>query len=306
MHLVVYIDLIFLINVVMDFIILFIMKELLHETTTLQRISIASVTASFGSCVAIVIHLPVILRFLLLYGLVSIIVLHIAFTMKGIRDYVIKMVSFFGVAFFLDGFVHFMYYRLEMEQYFKSLLCNTGLNAISLIYLIAAIGGVILVYPFAALIVNQIRENILLLRKVELRNHDKTIKGTGLMDTGNMLFDPISGEPVIIAEFSWVRELFTVKEQLKLASYMKMNHVRNEGLQPAEGSEEQPMRIRMIPFHSVGEEEGMLVAVRLDSILIGKQSELERRENVLIGLYPGTLSARKTYQLILHNNYFNM
>ena len=60
--------------------------------------------------------------------------------------------------------------------------------------------------------------------------------------------------------------------------------------------------IRMIPFHSVGEEEGLLVAVRLDSIVIGEQSGLKRRENVLIGLYPGKLSAKETYQVILHNS----
>lgn len=285
----------------MDFIILFILKELLRETTTLQRLSIASVAASLGSCVTIIIHLPVILRFLFLYVLVSIIVLNIAFTMKGIRDYVIKIFAFFGVAFFLDGFINFVYYRLKMEQYYKSLLANTRFEHVSVIYLVAAVGCLIFMYTLIHILVTQGKENILLLKKVELRNKDKSIKGIGLMDTGNMLYDPISGEPVVIAEFSWVRELFTVNEQLKLAAYMKVNQVKQEGLRQTKETKEQSMKIRMIPFHSVGEEEGMLVAVRLDSILIGQQSELKRRENVLIGLYPGTLSARKAYQIILHS-----
>ena len=142
----------------------------------------------------------------------------------------------------------------------------------------------------------------MLLRKVRIENRGKQVKGTGLLDTGNMLFDPLSGEPVVIAEFSLVRKLFTPKQQLMLATYMKMNRVMQEGPQLTEESEETPMMIRMIPFHSVGEEEGLLVAVRLDSIVIGEQSGLKRRENVLIGLYPGKLSANGTYQVILHNS----
>lgn len=302
MHLVIYIDLIFFVNVVMDFIILFIMKELLHESATLQRLSIASLIASLGSCIVIVISMPAILRFLFLYGIVSTLVLKICFSIKSIRDYVVKLLAFFGVAFFVDGFLNFLYNRLQMERFYKTLLSNTIFENVSWIHLIAGIGCMILLYPFLTFLIDQIKEHIMLLHRVQVVNKGKTKKGIGLLDTGNMLFDPVSGEPVVIAEFSWIRELFSVEQQMMLASYMKMNRVTQEGTQQTEESKETPMMIHMIPFHSVGEEEGLLVAVRLDSILIGDQSGLKRRENVLIGLYPGKLSAKKTYQVILHNS----
>lgn len=302
MHLVIYIDLIFFVNVVMDFIVLFIMKELLRENTTLQRLSIASVIASLGSCIVIVIPMPAVIRFLFLYGIISTLVLKTGFSITGVRDYIIKLFAFFGVAFFVDGFLNFVYYRLQMEKYYRSLLSNTVFEKFSVIHLIAGIGGFILLYPFLAFAVNQVREHIMLLHRVQVMNQGKTVKGVGLLDTGNMLFDPVSGEPVVIAEFSWIREIFTLKQQMMLASYMKMNRVTQEGSQQTEESKETPMMIHMIPFHSVGEEEGLLVAVRLDSISIGDQSGLKRRENVLIGLYPGKLSGKKAYQVILHNS----
>lgn len=296
MHLVVYIDLIFFVNVVMDFVVLFIMKELLKEQTTLRRLSIAAVIAALGGCIAIVFHCPVILRFLFLYVFTSAIVLRIAFRIKDAKEFIGKLLAFFGIAFFVDGFLNFLYYRVNIEKYYKEAFAGTVFGAVSVIYLIACLGCLILVYPLIAFVVVQIREKILLLRKVQLENQGRKVKGIGLMDTGNLLFDPLSGEPVIIAEFCWVKELFSVEQQLALVSYMKMSQVVKEGPQT-----DLPVKIRMIPYHSVGNEEGLLVAVRLDSILIGEQSGLKRWENVLVGLYPGRLSAKKEYQVILHN-----
>lgn len=301
MHLVVYIDLIFFVNVVMDFVILFVMKELLKEQASIQRLSIAAGVASLGSCIVIVVTIPVVIRFLFLYVLVSSVVLKIAFNLKSIRDFLIKLASFFGIAFFLDGFLNFLYYRLRAEEYYKKLFAHTVFQGIPMIYLVAGIGGILLISPFASFLRTQIREKMLLLRYVEIKNHGKCVKGTGLLDTGNMLFDPLTGEPVMIAEFSWVRELFSVKQQLALASYMKMNQGLDEKLLQKEESEGELMKIRMIPFHSVGDENGMLVAVQLDSILVGAQSDRKCLENVLIGLYPGKLSEHEKYQVILHN-----
>lgn len=300
MHLVVYIDLIFFVNVVMDFVILFVMKELLKEQASIQRLSIAAAVASFGSCIVIIVTVPVLVRFLFLYVLVSSIVLKIAFHIKSIRDFLIKLAAFFGVAFFLDGFLNFLYYRLRAEEYYKKLFAHTVFQGVPIIYLITGIGGVLLISPFVSFIWIQIREKIMLLRHVEIKNQGKCVKGIGLLDTGNMLFDPLSGQPVMIAEFSWIRELFTVKQQLTLVSYMKMNQGLGEAWQQ-EDSEKEMMKIRMIPFHSVGEENGMLVAVQLDSLLIGLQSDGKCLENVLIGLYPGKISEHEKYQVILHN-----
>lgn len=302
MHFVVYIDLIFLVNVVMDFLVLFIMKELMKKRTTIGRLSIAAMTASFGSCITIVFQMPVFLKFIILYGLVSGLTLQIAFGIKSWKDYLNKILVFFGIAFFIDGFLNFIYCHLDIEQYYKKTFSGTFLEQVSVIYFIAGIGGIILVSPIILFLVSQIRENALFLCYVKLKNRGKEITGTGLLDTGNRLFDPLSGEPVILAEFEWVKELFTVSEQRMLASYMNFSQVPHEGPRQMGELEGEPIMIRMIPFHSVGREQGMLVAVRLDSIWIGEQSGLKRRENVLIGLYPGRVSAREMYQVILHNS----
>ncbi|SES62487.1 sigma-E processing peptidase SpoIIGA [[Clostridium] polysaccharolyticum] len=302
MELIVYMDLVFLVSVVMDFIILFIMKELLHETAAMLRLSLAAIIASFGSCILIMFSIPVAFRFICLYGIVSTVILKIAFSIKNKKDYIIKLFTFFGVAFFVDGFLDFFRNHLSMERYYGALLQGTIFERISVIRLIAGIGCLIVCYPIVAFLVCLVKEKVLLLRNVKMVHHGLQIKATALLDTGNMLFDPLSGEPVIIAEFSLVRKLFTPKQQLKLVSYMEMNRAMQEGYKYNELSEEEPVRFRMIPFHSVGKESGMLVAVRLDLIMIGEQSGWKRREKVLIGLYPGRLSAKESYQVILHSD----
>ncbi len=286
----------------MDFVVLFIMKELLREVTTVQRLSIAALIASAGSCLVIIMPLPTFLRVIILYGVVSAVVIKVAFPIKNGKDYVIKLASFFGVAFFVDGFLNFLNQQLAMERYFESLVQNTPFEKITIVNLIAGVGVLLLCYPIIVALSGYVREKVLLLRRIKFVNQGKTVHAIGLLDTGNMLFDPITGEPVVVAEFSLIRNLFTPKQQLMLVTYMKMGRVSQKGLQQVGESEELFTKIHMIPFHSVGKEEGILVAVRLDSIEVGEQSGLKRGENVLVGLYPGKLSAKETYQVILHNS----
>ena len=302
MHFAVFIDLIFFVTAVMDFIVLFIMKELLREVTTVQRLSIAAFIASAGSCLVLVLPLPAFMRVLILYGGVSIATLEIAFSIKSGKDYMIKAVSFFGVAFFVDGFLNFLDQQFAMKRYLESLVQGTPFEKVKIINLIVGIGGLLICYPVIAALIGYIRENVLLLRRIKLVNEGKAVKATGLLDTGNMLFDPFTGEPVVIAEFSLIRNLFTPEQQLMLAAYIKMNRALQKDSQQEDESEELFNKIHMIPFHSVGKEEGLLVAVRLDFIEIGEQSGAKRRENVLVGLYPGKLSAKETYRVILHSS----
>ena len=59
-------------------------------------------------------------------------------------------------------------------------------------------------------------------------------------------------------------------------------------------------RVKVIPFRSIGKDHGTLYGIMLDSMTVVVDEEEHRYENVIACLYEGTLSSKKDYQIILH------
>jgi len=97
-----------------------------------------------------------------------------------------------------------------------------------------------------------------------------------LMDTGNSLFEPISGKPVSLVESGiW-------------------GHL----------PEFSPNTYRVIPFHSVGKENGLLPGYIFDKLEIETIQSRRTIVNPIIGISNQPLSSNETYQMILHPKLF--
>lgn len=85
---------------------------------------------------------------------------------------------------------------------------------------------------------------------------------TALVDSGNTLHDPISGEPVVIISHK--------------AAYQLTGLTRQQLLNPLDTMEKSGIPgLRLIPYHSVGKENGLLLALRLTGCKIaGKEKDL--------------------------------
>lgn len=92
---------------------------------------------------------------------------------------------------------------------------------------------------------------------VELRYQDKHLHLTALADTGNTLRDPITGSPVLIVGSEVACQLLGLtRQQLQ---------------RPAESISDAGIPgLRLIPYRSVGQPCGMLLALRLKEVKIGK------------------------------------
>ncbi|WP_027400096.1 sigma-E processing peptidase SpoIIGA [Anaerovorax odorimutans] len=109
------------------------------------------------------------------------------------------------------------------------------------------------------------------IRQVEIFLNEKVIVVNGLVDTGNFLRDPISGKPVsIISKRIAVKILpedivdLITKDIMWDMVYKKIMETEFCG------------RLKLIPFHSVGKNEGMLIGFRSDSMII-KDKQGERK-----------------------------
>lgn len=103
---------------------------------------------------------------------------------------------------------------------------------------------------------------------------------TGLIDTGNLLEEPLTHQAVSIVEAESILELLGENWQQKRGFYL-------------------------IPYHSIGREKGWLQAVAVDKMQVfGKDGEV-LTEHPVLAIYTGKLSAQGSYQMILHPQHVN-
>ena len=93
-----------------------------------------------------------------------------------------------------------------------------------------------------------------------------------LIDSGNSLYDPISGRPVSVVE---------------------------RGLLEGRIDLERPERFRLVPYHTLGSR-GLMQAVEVGQLKIKREGQELSFENVLLGLYNGRVTQDGSYRLILH------
>ncbi len=96
---------------------------------------------------------------------------------------------------------------------------------------------------------------------VLLRCEGRTILVRVLLDSGNLLRDPLTGTPVLILEHRAARGLFPSG---RAPTEEELSH-------PAEALETvsqrwNPSRVRLVPYQAVGTAKGMLLAVRVDEM----------------------------------------
>lgn len=113
----------------------------------------------------------------------------------------------------------------------------------------------------------------------------RSVSLTVLTDTGNTLTDPVDNRPVMVAEARAFAGLLP------------------DGIDPGDPvgtmerleTEKMKRRFRLIPYRAVGVENGLLLAVRTDRAVIGKQSW----PGLLVALSPTPVSDGGGYQALI-------
>ena len=125
---------------------------------------------------------------------------------------------------------------------------------------------------------------------VRLRLGERMVDLTALVDTGNTLTDPVSGRPVVVAEGERTAPLFPREHRPgpgdltdPAAALTRLGTGAWRG------------RFRLLPYRSVGVDRGLLLAVRLDGLELDGQG----RGPVLVALSPTPVSDGGGYQALV-------
>ncbi len=121
-----------------------------------------------------------------------------------------------------------------------------------------------------------------------IKNGDRKIEINSLVDTGNSLTDPLSGNGIIVAETEAVAPLFDGK----IADVLRKGANAAQTLESLEGS---GYLFRLIPYTSVGVSRGMLLAFKPEAVIINGKD----KTGMLVAISPTRLSEGGIYSAII-------
>ena len=140
------------------------------------------------------------------------------------------------------------------------------------------------------------RENYLTSIAIGLK--DKEVNFIALIDTGNSLKEPITQKPVIIAEYlalekilpESIRDMYLANKELDLNIIAKVMEEIGDDI-----------KLRLIPFKSIGNDSGILMGFKPDTIKIYLEDEIKRpNTDTIVAIYNDKLAVDEGYSGLLH------
>ncbi|MBD2870120.1 sigma-E processing peptidase SpoIIGA [Paenibacillus arenilitoris] len=297
----VYVDVMFLRELLIDGAILLTSAWARHLKPPPWRVLLAS---SVGACYVVLMLFPQ-LSFLFTLAVkiaMSLLMVWIAFGFTSIQHYLRNIGAFYAVNFVAAGAVLGLYYLFMQgsgEVWRTITFANGSMRVelkMGLFYFIAAFCIGLYVYRS---VLTQKRERELVrahLAEVKIRIGEKIQTCTGLIDTGNQLYDPLTRTPVMVTEAAlW-------QEDLPESWLSSIRSAQVDRL--VAGMDEQPFawqdRLRLVPFRGVNRGSQFMLALKPDSVEITQEGRVYETRKVLIGLDGGKLASDGAYRAIIH------
>ena len=291
----IYADVVFLINWAMDLFLFWLTGVMGKKKLRLWRLVSGSAVAALLYC--ILIFAPAISRYynffssliMLMSGII------IAFGIKDLKEFTKLLVLAHISAFAVGGIGSAIFYYSNIGYVLGNALGFT-INYFSLKILIAATCSSYIVIKIALKLINNLSIKKQAIYNIRIAFGGKTAELPVLVDTGHALTDPIGKAPVIIAEFEYIQSL--LPEKMRELYYIGAENDLSMVISALSGSEMEQI-IRMIPYKSLGNENGMLMGFKPCFIEIEKENSTTRLENAVIGIYNLSLTKGGKYHGLL-------
>ncbi|MCH5275508.1 MAG: sigma-E processing peptidase SpoIIGA [Lachnospiraceae bacterium] len=259
----VYIDSLFLLSFTMNLYLLMLLNRSLHRTATRWRLVLGAAAGGFGYCLAFILPFGgAIVKTLVMAIVLNSAILYAVFRPASLKAFIkllehtLKYCLLLGGAFFLL-INHVKVFREHRMQMMGVLACG------GLLYLI-----------ISCYEEKKEKERAGPCKVILKSRAGRSVAVDGIVDTGNCLREPISGEPVSVIDKALFEELWN--------------------------GEEEPVGFRAIPYRSVGCERGIMMGYKIPEMLIRQDGFEWICRNVYVGLNEGKVASMGDYGMLLH------
>ncbi len=291
----VYIDQVFLGNLVINYVILWAAAKL--SRTPAAKIRLAA-GAALGAAYSLALFFPGNHVFLTIWfkAAASVIITATAFAPLHLRKFLVCLGCFYLTSFTLGGLIFGMIFFI-----------HSGLVAS-----INGVGGVIAEHFWSGIILGLAAfgvagkgvstfykkgfwENLFKMPLLITLGSEQVRVGA-LLDTGNCLREPMTKHPVVVAEYNVIKPLLPAEVRACIEKSVDFDVWEALG---SLGETHHAPRFCAIPFYSLGKANGLMLGFRPDEVAIERQGQLVKVDRVVIAIYPKKLDPEGTYQALL-------
>lgn len=285
---VIYLDVLLLENALLNLLILYLVKRICRIERSNLYITFASLV---GAIYVFVVFFPELKVFysLTMKIAVSILMILIAFWPKDLKSFIRQILIFYGIAFFLGGSILSIFYLTN-----KNVGVNNGvlvLNRLSSKYLILGIIIGIIMVKVAFDFVDRYYDIKSKTVDLGIVNNDINKRLRALIDTGNSLKDPITGNPVVVVDMEYILDLIPSEIMDIVKNKKDLSYITDSEI---------VKRLRIIPYSALGVENGILMGYKVDFIYVYNKKNVGVIQNPILALYDKHLSSRGDYQAIAY------
>lgn len=289
----IYLDVVLLENLCMNYIILFATGYIMKLKQKQWRLVLSSLLGSIYAVVSYLEILPLYSSFAVKM-LLSVGMVYLAYKANGIKMLAKQLVLFYLVSFVFGGCAFALLYFVKPQDIFMRNGVYVGTYPLK-IALLGGIVGFMITYIAFKVVKTKLKKKDMIY-DVKITLHEKSLNLKAMLDTGNLLKEPITGMPVVVVE----------KEKLySLMPANLLNHIEEliggDGQEKLNEIEEKEYltKLRVIPFSSIGKQNGLMLGLKADKVTIQKEEEKQTRKDVIIGIFPQTLSKNHIYTALI-------
>lgn len=288
----IYLDVVLVENLIMNFIILLATGLILKEPIKKIRLLLASLVGAVYSVISYVSILEIYASQLLKI-ILSIVIVYIAFNPQTMKKMWKDLLLFYLTSFVFGGAAFALIYIVKPQDILMKNGLFLGTYPLKTILLGAILAFIVIVTAFTVVKSKITKKDMF--TKIAFELNGKEVETIAMIDTGNLLKEPITNTPVVVVEHTLLydclpKEILNHLDELLGGDFSSI---------PEEIKEEYIVKLKCIPFSSLGKQNGMLLGIRVDAITIKSDEGEKKKENVILGLYNKSLTKRGEYRALI-------
>lgn len=286
----IYLDIILLENIILNYIILVSTAIISKSQIITNRIFISSVIGGIFAILNYIFENKFIIN-IVFKILISILMILVAFNDFEIRKIFKQLIFFYLTSFTFGGIAFMLLFFIKPQNVIMNGNYFVGTYPLKVTILAGGVGFIIITIV-AQYIKNKITEKSMIF-DLEIFFEGKVKKIKSMLDTGNLLKEPITNADVIIVEKESLLEIVSKDILENVNNIVNGSWLSNNNIHS--------YKLKLIPFSSLGNENGLLLGFCPDYIKIYKDEGILRND-VIIGIYNGKLTKNNLYTSLIGLN----
>ena len=223
----------------------------------------------------------------------SIVMVYISFMPKHFKDMLKMIIFFYLTSFVFGGAALGVIYMINSGKISIQNGILIGKYTIWTVFIGIIIAFFVMLLAFK-FVKSKFSKNDLFCN-IKIKINQKEIKTRAMLDTGNLLKEPITNIPVVVVEHKLLYK--TIPHEI-LDNIEKILGGDLENI-PEEIKNEYISKLKVIPFTSLGKQNGMLLGIKAEGLEIEEKDYVKNVDKVIIGMYDKKLSKKDEYSALL-------